>query len=200
MDANKRLSWLLLSAISIALILACLPVQNLVTGGPTTTPVNEVTHPAPEPPGSIEEPTDEPAESPVEPVTIRLVQSGDERIPVGTPVQLTIGWVASTEEQVADFLRAVSLTGTLDGQPLTDLNDYWEMIEPYEGEVSGLSEAYISTWLYPLGLLSPGTHTVEILGTLEQPVTDGYDANNDGQPEEYSGEIFQYTLSIIVEE
>jgi hypothetical protein len=40
-------------------------------------------------------------------------------------------------EQVGDFLAAVDMSGTLDGQPLPDLNGYWGGIEPYEGGPEG---------------------------------------------------------------
>jgi len=139
----------------------------------------------------------EPTESPVEPVTIRLKRAGEERIPAGAPVQLTSGWVTDTEEQLVDFLVAINVTGTLDGQPLPDLNGYWGKIVPYEG-VAGGQGNYISQWLYPLGVLSPGTHTVEIRGTLNRPVTDGYDSNKDGLLDEYSGEIWRFTIRIEV--
>jgi hypothetical protein len=103
-------------------------------------------------------------------------------------------------EQVGDFLAAVDMSGTLDGQPLPDLNGYWGGIEPYEGGTGGQGEDYISQWLYPLGVLSPGTHTVEIRGTLARPVTDGYDMNKDGQLDEYSGEIWRFSLRMEVHE
>jgi predicted amidohydrolase YtcJ len=134
-----------------------------------------------------------------EPVTIKLFKEEQQQVPAGTPVQLTIGWVADTEEQVADFLAAVSMTGTLDGLPLPDLNGYWGEIESFESNY-GDHEGFLSNWLYPLGVLNPGTHTVEVLGSLDQPVTDGYDANDDGQPDEYSGEVWNFTLHIEVEQ
>lgn len=195
MNPENHSSRLFFSIVALAVILACNP---LVIPSPEEPP------PSPLPPTvelvvSSPETSEGPAESPVEPVTIRLVRSGDEQIPAGTPVQLAVGWVAATEEVVADFLAAISFTGTLDGEPLSGLNDCWGEIGPYEGTaVSG--EAYISEWLYPLGVLDPGEHTVEILGTLLQPVTDGYDSNNDGQLDQYSGEIFQFTVRIVVED
>jgi hypothetical protein len=36
-------------------------------------------------------------------------------------------------------------------------------------------------------------------GTLRQPVTDGFDSNEDGQPDEYSGALWAFTLRIDVE-
>jgi hypothetical protein len=140
----------------------------------------------------------DPTESPVEPVTIKLKRNGEERIPAGTPIQLTIDWLADTEEQVTDFMAAIDVTGKLDGQPLPDLNGYWGEIKLYEDAAGGQSGDYLSQWLYPLGVLSPGTHTVEIWLTLDRPVTDGFDLNNDGRLDEYVGEICRFFLSIEV--
>ena len=131
-------------------------------------------------------------------MTIKLF-ADQQQVPAGTPIQLTIGWSTDTEDQVADFLAAISLTGTLDGQPLSDLDNYWGEIEPLENNYGDQSH-YISTWLSPLGILSPGSHVVEIRGILRQPVTDGFDADNDGQPDMYSGEVWQFTIHIVVEE
>ena len=140
----------------------------------------------------------EPTESPVEPVTIKLKRTGEERIPAGTPIQLTIDWLADTEEQVTDFLAAIDVTGKLDGQPLPDLNGYWGEIKLYEGVAGGQSGDYLSQWLYPLGVLSPGMHTVEVWLTLDRPVTDGFDTNNDSRLDEYVGEFLRFFLNIEV--
>jgi len=139
-----------------------------------------------------EEPAAEPTESPLEPVTIKLKQNAQERVPAGTPIQLTTNWLADSQEHAADFLAAVSLHGTLDGQPLPDLDGSWGSIAPYQ------DRGYITQWLYPLGILSPGAHDLEIWCTLGQPVTDGYDENNDGQPDMYSGETWRFTVPIEV--
>jgi len=76
-------------------------------------------------------------------VTIQLNKDAQEHVPSGTPIQLTTNWVADPEEHVADYLVVAALNGTLDGQPLPDLNDYRGQIEPYQGG------GYISQRLYP---------------------------------------------------
>jgi hypothetical protein len=134
----------------------------------------------------------EPTATPVKPVMIKLKQNAKERVPAGTPIQLTTGWATDSQEHVSDFLAAASLNGTLDGQPLPDLNNSWGSIVPYQGS------GYISQWLYPLGVLSPGTHNLEVWCTLSQPVTDGNDSNNDGQPDMYSGEVWRISMQIVV--
>jgi len=142
----------------------------------------------------LETTTSDPRQMPIFPVTIRP-RNGEERIPALTPIRVTMRFSTNTEEQGNDFLAAVNVTGKLDGQPLLDLNNYWGEVEPYEGGTAG---NYSTQWLYPLGVLSTGTHTLKIQVELNTPITDGYDADQDGQLDEYSGEIYQSTLYIIV--
>ena len=148
--------------------------------------------PASEPEGSS-------TESPLEPVIIRLFKE-EEHLPAGTPIALTIGWVSDTKAQTEDFLASVSMAGTLDGEPLTGLDDYWGEIGIFEGSYGVENEDYISNWLYPLGVLDPGTHVVEITGTAAWPVTDGADLNEDGILDEYTGEFWHFTVKIVVGE
>jgi hypothetical protein len=149
---------------------------------------------------TAEEPTGtpEPTQTPVEPVRILLHREGETRVELGTPIELYTGWACASQEQVADYMAAVTFSGSLDGQPLQDMDDYWGEIEPYEG-IPGVSEAYVSYWAYPLGVLSPGTYVVEARRTLNWTVTDGFDADGDGLPDEYSG-FRDFTIRIIVEE
>jgi hypothetical protein len=93
---------------------------------------------------------------------------------------------------MADFLAAATLNVSLHGQPLADVNDYWGPIESFPDAV------YISQWLYPLGVLAPGTYGLELRCTLSQPVTDGFDTNKDGQADMYSGEIWNISMQIAV--
>jgi hypothetical protein len=170
-------------------------VEYCAAGHETLCPEPFAHRTSPEEP--IEEPSPDSVEPLPEPVTIKLFKK-ESRVQAGTPIQLTIGWATDTEEQVADFLEVVSLSGTLDGNPLSDLDDHWGEIEPFESNYGG--QDYLSNWLYPLGVLDPGTHVVEISISVNQPVTDGFDSNEDGQPDEFSGEVLNYTLTIIVEE
>ena len=149
-------------------------------------------------PSTAEATSVEPLESPVFPVSIKLRQNRVEQIPAGTPIQLTISLKTDIEEQLVDFLDAINMNGTLDGQSLPDLNGYWGKIWPDESGDAEQGVDYISHWLHPLGVLSPGVHTIEIRGTLDLPVTDGYDRNSDGQPDEYSGEIFRISMRIEI--
>jgi serine/threonine protein kinase len=132
-----------------------------------------------------------------EQVTVKL-NAGEQQVAAGASIQLSMGWLAANEEQVADFLSALNMTGTLDGKPLTGLENYWGEIEQNTGGQGETSKYHKSTWLYPLGVLSPTTHTIEIRSALDHPVTDGFDSNGDGKTDEYSGEIYHFTMSIVV--
>ncbi len=145
-----------------------------------------------------DESSETPTESALEPLTLKLYKK-EQHVPAGMPIQVTIGWVCDTVEQMDDFFAAVSLSGTLDGRPLTDLDDYWGEVGTYEGSYGTDSEDYRSDLLYPLGVLEPGTHVLKIIGTAEWPITDGYDLDGDGVLDEYSGDFWDFSVQIIVE-
>jgi hypothetical protein len=124
---------------------------------------------------------------------------GDRSVAANTPIVLRIGWATDTAEQVADFLRAVELAVTLDGQPLESTGDYWSEIEE-AGDADGDGDTdYVAVWRYPVGVLSPGTHGVEAEMHLGFPVIDGSDSDGDGVADEYSG-TFDFSVQIVVEE
>ncbi len=109
------------------------------------------------------------------------------------------GLVADTLEQVADWLASVDLTVTLDEISLPNTADYWGEIEKVEDLDEDGDAEYVSRWVYPVGTLSPGTHSVETEYRLQWPVTDGFDSDGDSSPDEFY-EPWGYSLQIIVEE
>jgi len=134
----------------------------------------------------------------VEPVTVSLTQ-GDEWVPTGTPIILATGWIVDQPEQVAAWLASLDLTVTLDGEPLSDVTDHWGEVEEY-GDLDGDGDTdYVSNWRYPVGVLSAGEHQVEAEFQLQWPITDGFDLDEDGVPDEYSGS-WEYFLQITVGE
>lgn len=122
---------------------------------------------------------------------------GDASVPTSTPIILTIAWIADTPELVADYLAALDLTVTLDGAPLPDVMDYWSEIEE-DGDYDEDGDTdYESRWRYPVGVLSAGEHQVESEFRLQWPVTDGFDLDENGILDEYSGS-WEYSLQITV--
>jgi len=132
----------------------------------------------------------------VEPVIVHLSQ-GEEWAPAGTPIILATNWVADTSEQVADYLASLDLTVTLDGEPLSDVMDHWGETSEYGDYDEDGDTDYISRWRYPVGVLSAGEHQVEAEFQLQWPITDGFDLDEDGIPDVYSGS-WEYFLQITV--
>jgi len=130
------------------------------------------------------------------PVEVSLM-AREETVAANTPVVLRFGWATDTPEQAADFLSSAELVVTLDGQPLESTGDYWgEIEEDRESDEDGDVD-YRTLWLYPVGVLSPGTHLVESEMRLQWPVTDGFDSDGDGVADEYSG-TSDLSLQIVV--
>lgn len=134
-----------------------------------------------------------------EPVMVSLKQD-DAWVPLDTPIVLTIAWVADTLELMADYLAALDLTVILDGEPLPGVMNHWSEIEEY-GDVDEDGDTdYESRWRYPVGVLSAGEHQVESEFRLQWPITDGFDLDDDGVPDEYSGVARGYFVQIVIGE
>jgi hypothetical protein len=114
------------------------------------------------------------------------VLKGPHEVESDTPVELTLIWETKTSEQVADFLDAAQFDLTLDGVAKPDAMDYW-------GEIKEAGDRFSSQWLYPVGVLDPGTHLVEVKLRVTKTVSDGFGNT-------YSGEILRKTTQIKVEE
>jgi len=130
------------------------------------------------------------------PVEVSL-NRGDRSVAANTPIVLRLGWATDTAEQVADFLGSVELAVTLDGQLLENTGDYWSEVEEDGDSDEDGDTDYRTLWLYPVGVLGPGTHQVESEMRLQRPVTDGGDSDGDGVADEYSG-TFDFSLQIVV--
>jgi len=133
-----------------------------------------------------------------EPVEISLMAK-EGRVPGNTPIVLRFGWETDTSEQVADFLSSAELVVRLDGEPVPDSGQYWSEIEESGDRDQNGDANYQTMWLYPVGVLTPGTHRVDAELRFQRPVTDGFDSDGDGAPEQYSG-IMPFSLPIVVGE
>jgi hypothetical protein len=137
-----------------------------------------------------------PTVEPAEPVEIS-VMAREGRVAANTPVVLRFGWEADTSEQVAAFLDSADLVVSLDGVPVPDTAQYWSDVEETENRDPSGEPNYQTFWRYPVGVLTPGTHQVEAELRFQRPVTDGFDSDGDGAPEEYS-ETMPFSLPIVV--
>lgn len=121
----------------------------------------------------------------IQPVTVKVSEAGLV-VPVNTPVNLNFNWAAKTAEQVQEFLDNAIIEVLLDGNPLPNTAACWGKIAIVVGK-----PLFVSHWLCPLGVLSPGEHRVDIKIRLSKTVSDGFDA--------YSGIVIQNTITIMVE-
>ena len=130
--------------------------------------------------------TSTPSAPGAEPVTISIVKNGSFDVLAGAPVELTLTWETKTSQQVADFLSASRIEVQLDGTPLPNTMDAW-------GEIQAGADLYNSQWIFPVGVLDSGHHTIKVKITLTSPVSDGLG-------NEYNGVILNNTLDITVGE
>lgn len=133
-----------------------------------------------------------------EPVEISLL-AREGRVPGNTPIVLRFGWETDTSEQVADFLSSAELVVRLDGELVPDSGQYWNEIEESGDRDQNGDANYQTTWRHSVGVLTPGTHQVESELRFQRPVTDGFDSDGDGVPDEYSGTM-PLSLQIVVGE
>lgn len=136
-------------------------------------------------------PKDVPAVNPtpegeaLEAVSLNIIKT-DFKVPAGKPVELTLIWETKTADQVADFLTKVQLEIVLDGQVMPNTGDFW-------GEVTPSGENFSSQWVYPIGILDPGPHQVDVRISVTEPVSDGFG-------NAYRGTILSNSINIEVEE
>ncbi len=176
----------------------CAPGHEALCPSTTLTPGPTDTAVAPTPTNTPAPPTATPTTESAAPVEISLTAE-EKWVPANTPVVLRFGWVTDTPEQVAAFLGSVQLIVSLDGELVRDAGNYWSEIKEYgDHDVDGDMD-YHAQWLYPVGVLSPGTHPVGTEMRLQWPVTDGFDSDGDGVSDEYSG-TWELLLQIVVGE
>jgi uncharacterized membrane protein len=133
-----------------------------------------------------------------EPQPVRLM-ADEERVPANTPIILVAGWTADAPELVAEYLNCVDMVVILDGEPLPNPMDYWGEIEEAGDYNEDGDLDYVAHWRYPVGVLRPGAHWAEAEFSLRCPVTDGFDHDGDGNPDEFH-EPYMLSVQIIVEE
>jgi hypothetical protein len=124
--------------------------------------------------------------SPAQPVDVSL---HDEQacIPSGSAVRLTTQWYVDTVAYAEDYLDSLELSVLVDGAALSQVADYWGATEACGDLDEDGDTDYVVRWAYPIGSLADGAHTVESYFSLAYPITDGFDLDEDGVPDVYSG-------------
>lgn len=129
------------------------------------------------------------SEGSVQAMAVNITKDSNVTVPANAPVNLTFSWAAKTSDQVQEFLNNAVLEVQLDGKPLPNTMDYWGEISQ-SSSVGGGSPLFASNWEYPLGVLEPGQHRVDISLNVKNTVTDGF--------ADYSGTILTKKVSIEV--
>jgi len=122
-----------------------------------------------------------------------------------------MGWAACRKGLVQDYLTAVNMTFTLDGESLfgsnTESNQYWGAIS--EMPAPPAAEACIGKtpeilwragWEYSYGQLPAGDYTVYFAHQVDHPVIDGGDYDGDGSPDMFLGTLNEKEFTIHVED
>jgi hypothetical protein len=160
------------------------------TRAPTETPTSTpAPTPAPQPTA-----TPQPAAPPLPPdeaVTLFPFCNCQEEVAAGQPIELAYSWITVESQQAADYLRLTRRQLTLDGQILSNVDQYWSGVTEH-------SDGYQVRWQYPLGTLDVGTHRVELTVSSEVAFTDGFDSDGDGQPDVYGPGSLQGWIEIVV--
>jgi len=101
-------------------------------------------------------------------------------IDASAKVVLTQNWWATTPDLVKDFVSASQGTVLIDGKSYTNLERYWR-----DPQLDPRDNTYFANWSMELPKLAEGKHRIEIQVTLSRAVTDGFDQNKDGKPDQY---------------
>jgi hypothetical protein len=121
----------------------------------------------------------------------------DDCVPSGSAVRLTTQWYVDAVDDATAYLDALDLTVEVDDAPLPDVADHWSAAEVC-GDLDEDGDArYVTRWAYPLDPLADGAHTFDSTFSLAYPVTDGFDFDGDGEPDEFSG-TWGYTVDLQV--
>jgi hypothetical protein len=125
------------------------------------------------------------------------LQDQEKCVPSGSPVRLTTHWYAATAALAQDYLDALDLTVEVDGESLSEVPDHWSAAEPCGDFDEDGETDYVTRWAYPVKDLDDGEHTVDAHFSLAHPITDGFDLDGDGVPDEYTGS-WDRTLTLQV--
>lgn len=112
---------------------------------------------------------------------------------VDQPVLFRWGWEAATRDLAESNAQAMTMELVVDGQAVPQIDSYRQEAQP---SVRGY---WVVVWEVPVGRLALGTHRVELRATSAEAISDGFDTDENGQPDTYGpGEIFSGWVEIEV--
>ena len=149
-------------------------------------------------PTSTAVPTLQPSASPSI-VFLRLRCDTTYTVQAGTPLEIHYGaWLAVDKEKAVQNAQHLSVRLVIDGEVVEGVQQ--PVVAGSEIPCVALEGLYGVYFSANLDSLSKGTHVVTATWIFDEQVTDGYDANGDGTPDNYGpGEIATEEYMIIVE-
>jgi len=132
---------------------------------------------------SAEEPAGEPTNT-LEPQGANIQQNADvfafcdlprfgipapTNLAEGSTIDIWWGWFAREQQQVLDHINAATYEVTVNGEPITEINQYRTRIQQVEE-----GGDYVAYWYIPYGPLEAGEVKIEYRVTWSRPISDGY--------------------------
>ncbi|MGD2251604.1 MAG: serine/threonine-protein kinase [Anaerolineales bacterium] len=108
-------------------------------------------------------------------------------------------WIADTADLVEEYIAAVEISATWDGFALPSVEDKWGPVDQWRDFDEDGDMEFGACWEYPIGYLDPGTYVAEHAAHLGWTITDGLDADGDGQEDLFSGTVQAMVRITIVE-
>ncbi len=142
-----------------------------------------------------------PATAAADDPTVRMVQCAfpmhhNTSVVAGSTLRLVIGWGMSTRGNLEDFVRAATVTFTIDGQDVTPTQS--DLLPPPSAQPTG-EDIWRVTWSYTTTAPAVGHTMLWTTGlTLSRPVTDHtaqeFGDSGPGQPGKDAGTVWDPNL------
>jgi hypothetical protein len=121
-------------------------------------------------------------------------------VQAGSSLEIRYGsWVAIGEELAMQNAEHLTVELVLNGETVVGEK---QPVVPRSEIPCGLplEDAYGVFYVAQVAPLGPGTYAAEVTWSFDEAVTDGYDANGDGEPDWYGpGEVFTHEFTIVVQ-
>jgi len=120
-------------------------------------------------------------------------------VQAGSLLEIRYGsWLAIGEDLAEQNAQHLTVNLVLDGEPVTGVQQ--PVVPGSEIPCGASADAYGVFYVTQVAPLSAGTHVASVTWILDEAVTDGYDADGDGEPDWYGpGEVFTSEFTIIVQ-